>query len=138
MLATMITQVGCYNTYNLTLDELGKAQEGGTNAAVKVKTDSGQEIVVTENSKIGVTTKGGAYFGISPFNFTMTRGQIIAPDEDLLLAKQNIATGNVKQVSGAKTALVVLTGLSLVVAGSLYVYLTAEEECGSFGCPQGN
>jgi len=129
-LVTLVCQLGCYNTYNISLDELGKAAEGGSNAAVKVKTEDGQEIIVTENTKIGVTNKQDQYYAISPFNFTMTRGQIIAPDEDLLIAKQNIRTGNVKQVSGTKTALIVLAGLGAVVGGALYVTLTAEEDKG--------
>jgi hypothetical protein len=129
-LVTLLFQLGCYNTYNISLDELGKAQEGGSNAAVKVKTEAGHELIVTENTKIGVTSKQGQYFAISPFNFTMTRGQIIAPDEDLLIGKQNIQTGNVKQVSGTKTALIVLAGLGAVVGGALYVILNAEEDKG--------
>ncbi|MGC6418835.1 MAG: hypothetical protein ACON3Z_17040 [Bradymonadia bacterium] len=130
IMISLIAQVGCYNTYNLNMDELGKLTEGGSNAAVKVKTEEGQEIVVTENTKIGITLKSGSYRAISPFNFTMTSGQLIAPDEDLLEVRQNIATGNVKQVSGTKTALVVLTGLAAVVGGALYVTLSAEEDQG--------
>ena len=130
IMISLIAQVGCYNTYNLNMDELGKLTEGGSNAAVKVKTEEGQEIVVTENTKIGITLNSGSYRAISPFNFTMTSGQLIAPDEDLLEVRQNIATGNVKQVSGTKTALVVLTGLAAVVGGALYVTLSAEEDQG--------
>ena len=85
---------------------------------------------MTENTKIGITLNSGSYRAISPFNFTMTSGQLIAPDEDLLEVRQNIATGNVKQVSGTKTALVVLTGLAAVVGGALYVTLSAEEDQG--------
>ena len=130
IMISLVAQVGCYNTYNLNMDELGKLTEGGSNAAVKVKTEEGQEIIVTENTKIGITLQSGAYRAISPFNFTMTSGQLIAPDEDLLEVRQNIATGNVKQVSGTKTALVVLTGLAAVVGGALYVTLSAEEDQG--------
>ncbi len=130
MMIAMLTQVGCYNTYNLNMDELGKLTEGGTNAAVKVQTEEGQQVVVTENTKIGITMTDGQYRPISPFNFTMTSGQLIAPDEDLLEDRGSIKTGNVKQVSGSKTALVVLTGLAAVVGGALYVTLSAEEDKG--------
>ena len=130
MMIAMLTQVGCYNTYNLNMDELGKLTEGGTNAAVQVTTEDGQQIVVTENTKIGITMADGNFRAISPFNFTMTSGQLIAPDEDLLEDRASIKTGNVKQVSGSKTALVVLTGLAAVVGGALYVTLTAEEDKG--------
>ena len=129
-LVSLVTQIGCYNTYNVALDELAKAQEGGRNAAVKVKTEDGQNIVVTENTKIGVTDKSGVYHPVSPFNFTMSQNQLIAPDEDFLISKGEIASGNVKLVSGTKTALVVLSGFAAVIGGALYVTLTAEEEKG--------
>ena len=125
-----VAQIGCYNTYNISLDELGKAQEGGSLGAVKVKTENGQDIVVSENTKIGFTTKDGTYLAISPFNFTMTPTQIIAPDQDLLWSVKDIGSGNVKQVSGTKTVLVVVAGLAAVVGGALWVTLTAEEEKG--------
>ena len=64
IMISLIAQVGCYNTYNLNMDELGKLTEGGSNAAVKVKTEEGQEIIVTENTKIGITLQSGAYRAI--------------------------------------------------------------------------
>lgn len=130
MAVMMIAQFGCYNTYRVTLDELGKAQEGGSTSAVKVATEAGEAVVVTENTKLGVTDNSGTYRSISPFNFTLTRGQLVAPDEDLLLSRDNIATGNVKVVSGTKTALLVAGGLAVIVGGALFVTLTAEEEKG--------
>lgn len=124
----LAAQYGCYNTYTITLDELGKAAEGGSSNAVKVATSEGEEVVITENSRIGVTDRAGAYYSISPFNFTMTRGQLVAPDEDLLLAREAIETGNVKVVSGTKTALLVAGGVAAVIAGALTVVLTAPEK----------
>ena len=130
MTVFMVAQVGCYNTYNLSLEELGKAQEGGTAEAGKVKAVTGEEIVVTRNTKIGVTDRNGAYLPVSPFNFTLSRNQLIAPDEDLLIAVPNIETGNVKQISGGKTALLVAGGVLAIVGAAAWVTLTAEEEKG--------
>ena len=132
LLATLVAvlfagPLGCYNTYDITLDELGKAQEGGGSNAVKVQTDVGDEVIVTENSKIGVTDKDGTYHAVSPFNFTLTRGQLVAPDEDLLLGRDQIDTGNVKVVSGTKTALLVAGGVAAIIAGALVITLTAED-----------
>jgi hypothetical protein len=124
---TLAGPLGCYNTYNITLDELGKAQEGGDSNAIKVKTEEGEEVVVTENTKLGVTDSGGTYHAVSPFNFTLTRGQLVAPDEDLLLGRDQIETGNVKVVSGTKTALLVAGGVAAIVAGALFITLTAED-----------
>lgn len=120
-------QIGCYNTYSVSLEELEKVQEGGQTSAVPLKTAEGEEAVVTENTKIGVTSTDGAYYPISPFNFTLTRGQLVAPDEDTLLARDQIATGNVKLVSGTKTALLVAAGVAAIVGAGLAITLTAEE-----------
>lgn len=126
----LATQVGCYNTYNISLDELAKVQEGGGANAVTVKTSESEEIVVSENSKIGVTDKTGNYFPISPFNFTMTPNQLVAPDEGEILARDQIETGNVKQISGVKTALVVAAGLAAAVGLGVYVVVTAPKDEG--------
>lgn len=126
----LATQVGCYNTYNITLDELAKVQEGGTNNAVTVKTSEAEEIVVTENSKIGVTAKNGTYYPISPFNFTMTPNQLVAPDEGEILARDQIETGNVKQISGMKTTLLVVAGFAAAVGLGVYVVVTAPKDQG--------
>lgn len=129
LLAVGLTaQIGCYNTYNVTLDELAKAQEGGSAGTVKITTEEGEEVVVTQNTKLGITDSSGDYLAISPFNFTLTAGQLVAPDEDLLIGRDAIQTGNVKVVSGGKTVLIVALGLGAVVGGALVVLLTADEE----------
>ncbi len=85
------------------------------------------QVVVTEDTKIGVTDKLDKYHPISPFNFTLTRGQMVAPDEDLLLSRDEIQTGNVKVVSGLKTGLLVATGVVAVLGAAVGIILTAEE-----------
>lgn len=126
----LLTQTSCYNTYNITLDELAKVSEGGTNNAVPVTTSEQEQIVVTENSKIGVTDKTGDYHAISPFNFTLTASQLVAPDEGEILAREQIETGNVKQISGTKTALLVAAGLAAVVGMGVFVIVTAPKDEG--------
>jgi len=121
---------GCYNTYNVTLDEMGKLQEGGQSSAVAVATAEGENVVVTENTKIGVTDKSGDYHPISPFNFTMIAGQLVAPDEDLLLSTSQIETGNVKMVSGTKTALLVAAGVLAVAGAGVFITVTAPKKKG--------
>jgi hypothetical protein len=134
-LVALSSQVACYNTYNITLDELSKAQEGGGTNAVTMKTSENEEIVVTENSKIGVTDKQGTFHAVSPFNFTLTAGQLVAPDEDKILAREQIETGNVKQISSTKTALVVAVGVLAAAGLGAFVVLTAPEKKG-FGASQ--
>lgn len=122
----LVLQAGCYNTYNVKLDELAKAQEGGGSNAVELMTDEGEAVVVSPSTKLGVTTSDDRYHAISPFNFTLTKAQLVAPDEDLLLGRSQISTGNVKQVSGTKTALVVAGGVLALVGAAIAITLTAE------------
>ncbi|MCB9545191.1 MAG: hypothetical protein H6706_04775 [Myxococcales bacterium] len=123
----LVAQVGCYNTYNVTLEELSKAQEGGINSVVKMATAEGEEVVVTKNTKVGVTDTGGSYHAVSPFNFTLTSRQLVAPDEDLLLGLDEIQTGNVKLVSGSRTTLLVVGGVAALVGAGLFIALNAPE-----------
>jgi len=123
----VVFQLGCYNTYSVNLEELGKATEGGQNNAVRMATAEGEEVVVSENTKIGVTDKGGDYHAISPFNFTLSSRQLVAPDEDLLLGVDEIETGNVKLVSGTKTALLVTIGVLVLAGAGAGIALTADE-----------
>jgi hypothetical protein len=95
-----------------------------------VTTGSGEKVVVSENSKIGVTDKSGTYHAVSPFNFTLTRAQLVAPDEDLLLTRDEIDTGNVKLVSGTKTALLVAAGVAVLAGVGIFVAVTAPEKEG--------
>lgn len=109
----------------IALNELLALQKGKTaGAAIPVGCT---EVNVTEDAKIGVTDKGGTYHPVSPFNFTLTRNQLVAPDEDLLLNRAEIETGNVKVVSGTRTTLLVTSGFAAVLGAALYVVFTAPE-----------
>ncbi len=125
----LTAQFGCYNTYGVSLQELGKAQEtAGRSQAVKLKTTTDEEVLVTENSKIGVTDTDGTYHAISPFNFTLTSSQLVAPDEDFLIPVSAVKTGNVKVVSASKTTWLVVAGVVALVGAGAAIALTADEK----------
>ena len=126
--ALLSTQFACYNTYNVALEELALAQEGGESSTVSMKTKEGEPVIVTANTKLGVTDQKGEYYSISPFNFTLTSAQLVAPDEDLLLSREAIQTGNVKQVSGLRTGLLVAAGVILAVGATVFLTVTADEK----------
>ena len=128
LVSFLVLQTGCYNVHTVSLEEFGKAQEGGGTALVSMKTESGQELVVSENSRIGLVTSEGKYLPISPFNFTMTSQQIIAPDQDLMLQRSLVQTAQIKEISTEKTTAVVGTALAILVGGILFITLSAEEE----------
>jgi hypothetical protein len=67
---------------------------------------------------------------VSPFNFTLTAGQLVAPDEDKILAREQIETGNVKQISRVKTSLIVTAGVLAAAGLGVFVVLTAPEKKG--------
>ena len=123
-------QVGCYNVHNVSLDEFGHAQNPDEQGLAKMKTEKGEEIIVSENSRIGVVTNDGDYTAIAPFNFTLTSSKLIAPDQDLLLERADVKTAQVKEVSTGKTTAVVSTALAVLVGGLLFITLSAEEEKG--------
>ena len=128
LVGVMLAQYGCYNTYNVSLTEMKKAQYGGDISAVQVSTEGGEDIVVSEDTKIGVTSRSGEYFAISPFNFTLDDTRLIAPGEGFLLSTKQIETGNVKQVSTGKTVGLVLGGLLAVIGGAFGIINTAGEK----------
>ena len=126
--ALLSSQFACYNTYNVALEELALAQEGGESSTVTMKTQEGEAVIVTENTKLGVADLQNKYYSISPFNFTLTSAQLVAPDEDLLLARESIQTGKVKQVSGVRTGLLVAAGVILAVGATVFLTVTADEK----------
>ncbi len=126
--ALLSSQFACYNTYNVALEELALAQEGGESSTVTMKTQEGEAVIVTENTKLGVADLQNKYYSISPFNFTLTSAQLVAPDEDLLLARESIQTGKVKQVSGLRTGLLVAAGVILAVGATVFLTVTADEK----------
>ena len=125
-----LVQLGCYNVHNVSLDEFSKAQEGGLSGVVSMKTEKEAEVVVSENSRIGVLYNDGRYQSISPFNFTLTSKQLIAPDQDLMVNRSDLKTGQVKEVSKGKTTALVSSALAVLVGGILFITLSAEEKKG--------
>ena len=123
LVSFFVLQTGCYTVHTVTLEEFGKAQEGGEAALVSMNTDGGQKVVVSENTRIGVVTSEGKYLPISPFNFTMTSQQIIAPDQDLMLQRSIVEKAQVKQISTGKTSALVAGSLAVIIGGILFATL---------------
>ena len=91
---------------------------------------SGGEVTVSENTRIGVRYNSGYTQAISPFNFTLTSKQLIAPDQDLMVNRAEIQTGLVKEVSRGKTTALVSGVFAVLVGGILFITLSAEEKKG--------
>lgn len=128
----MIFQFGCYNTYTVSMDELKTIQEsdGATFKSIKLSDD--REVTVTENSRIGIVDIEGEYYPISPFNFTISDLQLVAPDEDLLLSRKQIDHANIKLIDPTMTTILVGGTVLALVASVLVVVLTPDQCTGEF------
>ena len=111
-----ITQVACYNSYRITPDELGKLQSGNTAESVTVTTEKG-DVKVGATTPITVLTAGGEERSVSPFNFIISDTQLVAPDYDLLVPRDQVEGAKVLEFAKGKTALLI-AGSILAAAGS--------------------
>ena len=128
MILLLTLQTGCYNTYTVKMDEFRKIQESDGDSFKTIKTDDGQEITITENSRIGVTDTAGQYYAISPFNFTLNKRQLVAPDDDLLISTRQIKNTNVKLINPTNTTLLIV-GATLALVGAAIGITVATPEC---------
>ena len=133
-LVTLISflQIGCYKTYNLNLDELKKVQESDGATFKALNTEDGQSLTVTENSRVGVIDKKNIYYPISPFNFTISDRQLVAPDEDLLLMRSQIKAANIKLIDPTNTIILVTSTLAVLVGAAIAITLSGDECQGDF------
>ena len=128
ILCFFVLQTGCYNVHTVSLDELAKAQDGGSTGVVSMKTSSGKDIAVSENTRLGVIETSGKYTPIVPFNYTWGGSQLIAPDQDVMLKKNEIKGVQVKEISTGKTSALVGTAVAALLGGILFITLTAPEK----------
>ena len=125
-----LLQTGCYNIHTVSLDELAKAQDGGSSGVVSMKTTEGKEIAVSENTRLGVVETSGKYTPIVPFNYTWGGSQLIAPDQDVMLKKSEIKEVQVKEISTGKTSALVGSAVAILLGGLLFITLSADESKG--------
>ena len=128
MILLLTLQTGCYNTYTVKMDEFRKIQESDEDSFKTIKTDDGQEITITENSRIGVTDISGTYYPISPFNFTLNQRQLVAPDDDLLISTKQIKNTNVKLINPTNTTLLIV-GAAVALVGAAIGITVATPKC---------
>ena len=132
MILTLIFQTGCYNTYSVSMDEFKKIQEADGAEFKLIKTEDGQEITITENSRVGVSDINGKYYSISPFNFTINNTQLVSPDEDLLLPTKAIEDANVKLVDPTNTALLIGSVAVVLIGAAIGVSVATPDCTGQF------
>jgi len=107
---------GCYNKYTITTDELEKLSSGNIAETVTVETDSGP-VEVRATTPIEVVTNDGRRHAVTPFNFALSSQQLVAPDYDLLLARDQVENARVSEFNKGAT-IGVIVGSVLAAAGA--------------------
>ncbi|MBM4396557.1 MAG: hypothetical protein FJ087_12825 [Deltaproteobacteria bacterium] len=119
---------GCYNTYTIPRTELSglQASESGT---ATVKDLEGNSLVVKDDTRLFVRSKGGKRYPITPFNFKMTESQLVASDRDYILDLNGIKDeAEVDHVSTWKTALLIGAGAAAVAGLIVLTVFTANSK----------
>ena len=109
---------GCFNTYRFTPTEFKKLQST-LKVPQTVVSKKGRQVVVERTTPIFVRSTGGRRYRITPFNFKMTRTQLVASDRDYLLSIGEIKSYEVDLLSTPLTVLLISLGVAL--AGGLIV-----------------
>ena len=124
-LLVVFAPVACYNTYYISRDELEKL-ERSDKTSVWVQDIHGKRIQVKETSRLFVRSKGGKRYQLTPFNFKLTRQQLVASDRDYILDVNGLqAGGEIDTPSIWKNALWISGGVLAVAGLILAVVLTS-------------
>jgi len=116
---------GCYNTYTIPRSELATLQSSETRTAT-VKDVKGKAIVVKDDTRLFVRSKGGKRYPITPFNFKLTESQLVASDRDYILDLNGLREeAEVDHVSTWKTALLIGAGAAAVAGLIVLTVFTA-------------
>jgi hypothetical protein len=125
LLVVSFLSAGCYNTYVISREELGKLQNSEAGLET-VKDKDGDAIVVKDDTRLFVRSKGGKRYPITPFNFKMTESQLVASDRDYILDLNGIKDdAEVDHPSTFKTVALISLGVAVVAGLVVVTVLTA-------------
>lgn len=125
VLLVIFAPVACYNTYYINRSELEKLERSDKTAVV-VKDSKGRNIQVRETSRLFVRSKGGKRYQLTPFNFKLTKQQLVASDRDYILDVNGLKSGGeIDTPSIWKNALLISGGVGIVAGLILLVILTS-------------
>ena len=130
LVALTAVQTACYNRYNISTDELTNLDSSHIARSVVVKDNAGMDIAVSATTPIKVQT-AASEFSVSPFNFALTESQLVAPDYDLLLSREDVTGAVVSEFNPAKTWSLAAGGLLAAVGA--FVLIGANSGSSSVG-----
>ena len=118
---------GCFNTYTLTAEEFGRLQRPDEVPMV-VSSEQGASVAVTRETPIYVRSKGGRRFPVTPFNFKLTKNQLVASDRDIIMFVNELESYEVDLLSTGKTAILGAVGVAITVGLIAATLYTAGEQ----------
>lgn len=114
-------QLACYKSYTISTEELERLQSGFIAESVEMQTDAGA-VEVRATTPVTLLTADGENPRVSPFNFTMNDRNLIAPDYDLLIQRQDITGAEVQEFSRGRTIGVIVG--SVLAAGAAFALVS--------------
>ena len=124
--------LGCYSTYQVPKAEFERLQQAETSdQAVVVRSNTGEGVEVTKDTRIFVRSDGGRRYQVTPFNFKMTETQLVASDRDQLLSLGELRSYEVDHISVVATTSLIVAGAGAV--GGLIFALIATSGDKKFG-----
>lgn len=120
-------QTACYNRYTISTDELTNLDSSHIARSVVVKDESGMDVTVSATTPIKVKT-ATSEFSVSPFNFALTESQLVAPDYDLLLSREEVTGAVVSEFASSKTWSIAGGGLLAAVGAFVLISVSARSD----------
>ena len=123
LLVLIFTSFACYNTYQVSIDQMKNLQtsDGGTNKVAKA--EDGENVEVSPSTRLFVRDADGKRYMITPYNFKLTSSQLVASDRDYIFMLNQLeggGKGEIDLLSTPKTVLLIGGG-ALAVAGLIVV-----------------
>ncbi len=128
LLVLCFTQLACYNKYRISTSELEKLESGNIAETVLVDTTGGASVEVRATTPVQITTSNGERHNVSPFNFALTDRQLVAPDYDLLLDRNNVDGATVSQLNRGRTIGLIVGGVAVAAGGFALISVLAGSE----------
>jgi len=120
----------CYSGHAIQRDQLTAVQSSVKERAVEVQTVEGKKLTVTESTPIEVTDQDGLSYRLQPFTFKVTKTQLVAPEQDLVLPLGFIERIEVRKLSTLGTVGLVGVGAAASAVIVIGIAATAGEDTG--------
>lgn len=119
-----LANLACYNYYTISKDELDRLESGQESEAVVVTSVDGEQVEISPETPLDVQVADGTLYRVTPYNFTLTDTQLVAPDYDLLLGADAVVGAEVQEISYGKTFGLVGGIVAAVAGGFIALALT--------------